>query len=113
MPAPPWAATRRVQLLYSPPALTSKIKSLASKTPLELLCLEHLVGKLNATISPGFRPKTESIELIARLPPVCGGFPDVSRTSERPDIDSQCLLYRAAPAKEPSAHNRNPLGIFW
>jgi hypothetical protein len=101
-----------VQLFYPPAAITSKIKALPAEPPRDLLCLEHLVGKLNATVAPAFRPKAEDVQLIARLPPVCGGFPDVSRTSERPDIDRPRLLDCTATAKQPSAHNRNPLGIF-
>src|SRR5262249_19856767 len=100
------------QFFNSASAVTSEIKPLPSKAPRDLLCLEYLVGKLNKTISPGFGPKAESIELVARLPPVWSGFPDVSSASEHPNIDGQRLLYGATTGKQPAAHDRNPLGIF-
>src|SRR5262249_44133463 len=95
MPTAPRLATRGMQFLYSASAIATKIISVPSKTPRDLLCLEHLVGKLNVAISPAFRPKAESIQLVARPPPAWSGFPDVSSASERADIDGQRLLTRS------------------
>jgi hypothetical protein len=83
MPTAPRLATRAVQFFYTAPAIAAKIKSFSSKAPRDLLRLECLFRKLNPSISPGFGPEAENIELIARLPPVWGGFSDVSSAAER------------------------------
>src|SRR5262245_41459069 len=92
MPTAPRFVTRGVQFFNSATAIASEIKPLPSKAPRDLLCVEHLVGKLNTTISPGFGPKAQNIELVARPPPVWSGFSDVSSASEHPNMDGQRLL---------------------
>src|SRR5262245_28847338 len=99
MPTAPRLATRGVQFLDSAAAVTTEIKPLPSKTPRDLLCLKHLVGKLNVAFPPAFGPKAESIQLVARPPPVWSGFPDVSSAPERTYIDSPRLLNGAPTAK--------------
>ena len=92
MPTAPRLATRAVQFFYTAPAIAAKIKSLPAKPPWDLLRPKRLVRELNAAVSPGFGPKAENAEFIGRLPPVRGGFSDVSSATERPDIDGPRLL---------------------
>jgi hypothetical protein len=82
MPTAPWLAARVVQFFYSAPTVAAKIKSFSSKARWDLLRLKRLVGEFNPAISPGFGPKAENAEFIARLPPVWGGLSAVSSDNQ-------------------------------